>query len=98
MLEALRGAIAFQPQGERVFNLTWGRGTLDGKPVRVALVENRFASGSIGAAEAERLAALFKIAAKERSRLVLYLDSAGAKVSEGLQALGAFRTVYRAGL
>jgi malonate decarboxylase beta subunit len=98
MLEALRGAIAFQPQGERVFNLTWGRGTLDGKPVRVALVENRFASGSIGAAEAERLAALFKIAAKERSRLVLYLDSAGAKVSEGLKALGAFRAVYRAGL
>jgi len=29
---------------------------------------------------------------------VLYLDSAGAKVSEGLQALGAFRSVFRAGL
>ena len=81
LLEALRSAVAFQPQGERVFNLSWGRGTLDGKPVRVALVENRFASGSIGVAEAERMAALFKVVAKERSALVLYLDSAGAKVS-----------------
>ena len=98
LLDALRGAIAFQPQGERVFNLSWGRGTLDGKPVRVALVENRFASGSIGEAEAERMAALFKVVAKERSALVLYLDSAGAKVSEGLKALGAFRALYRAGL
>ena len=98
LLEALRSAIAFQPQGERVFNLSWGRGTLDGKPVRVALVENRFASGSIGVAEAERMAALFKVVAKERSALVLYLDSAGAKVSEGLKALGAFRALYRAGL
>lgn len=98
LLDALRTAIAFQPQGERVFNLSFGRGTLDGKPVRMALVENRFAGGSIGEAEAERLGALFKVAAKEKSPLILYLDSAGAKVSEGLKALGAFRAVYRAGL
>lgn len=98
LLDALKAAIAFEPQGERVFNLSWGRGTLDGKPVRMALVENRFASGAIGEAEGERLGALFKVAAKERAQFVLYLDSAGAKVSEGLKALGAFRALYRAGL
>jgi len=98
LLDALRDAVGFEPQGERVFNLSWGKGTLDGKAVRVALVENRFAGGSIGAAEAERLGALFKVAAKEPAGLVLYLDSAGAKVSEGLRALGAFRGLYRAGL
>ena len=75
LLDALRTAIAFEPQGERVFNLSFGRGTLDGKPVRMALVENRFASGSIGAAEAERLGALFKVAAREKSPLILYIDS-----------------------
>ena len=98
LLEAVKKAIAFEPHKERVGNLAWGKGTLDGKPVRLAMVENRFASGAIGGAEAERLAALFKIAARERSPLVLHLDSAGAKISEGLKALGAFRTVYRAGL
>ena len=35
---------------------------------------------------------------RSASPLVLYLDSAGAKVSEGLKALGVFRTLYRAGL
>jgi hypothetical protein len=98
LLEALKKAVAFEPHKDRVGNLAWGKGTLDGKPVRLAMVENRFASGAIGEAEAERLAALFKIAARERSPLVLHLDSAGAKISEGLKALGAFRSVYRAGL
>ena len=98
LLEALKKAIAFEPHKDRVGNLAWGKGTLDGKPVRLALVENRFASGAIGAAEAERLGALFKIAAREKAPMILHLDSAGAKISEGLKALGAFRAVYRAGL
>ena len=98
LLEAVKKAIAFEPHKDRVVNLAWGKGTLDGKPVRLAMIENRFASGSIGAAEAERLAALFKIAAREKAPMILHLDSAGAKISEGLKALGAFRAVYRAGL
>jgi hypothetical protein len=98
LLDALRDTLGFQAQGERVGNLATGRGTLDGRAVRVALVENRFASGAIGADEAERLIALLRIVAAERTPLVVYLDSAGAKVSEGLRALGAFRALFRAGL
>ena len=98
VLDALREALAFQPQGERADNLTVGRGTLDGRAVRVALVESRFASGAIGGVEAERLIALLKVVALERAPLVVYLDSAGAKVSEGLMALGAFRALFRAAL
>jgi hypothetical protein len=98
LLDALRAAVSFQPMGERAGNLTLGRGVFDGRAVRVALVENLIASGSIGAVEAERLGALFRITTRERAPLVIYLDSAGARVSEGLGALGAFRTLYRAGL
>jgi len=97
-LDALKSAIAFEPQGERAGNVTAGRGALGGKPLRVALVENRFASGSIGADESERLVAMFKVAALEHSPVVLHLDSAGAKVSEGLKALGSFRALFHAGL
>jgi hypothetical protein len=96
--DALIAAIAFAPQGDRAGNVTAGRGALGGQALRVALVENRFASGAIGADEAERLVALFKVAALEHAPVVLHLDSAGAKVSEGLRALGAFRALFRAGL
>jgi acetyl-CoA carboxylase carboxyltransferase component len=95
LLEALKQALGFEAQGERAGNVTPGRGRLDGREVRVALVENHAASGAIGAREA---AALGELLAKGDAPLVLYLDSAGAKVSEGLQALGAFRALYRAGL
>ena len=98
ILEALRASLAIEPIGAPTGNLTIARGAFEGRSVHVALVENRVASGSLGALESQRLAALFKIVARERSSLVLYLDSAGAKVSEGLKALGAFRALYRAGL
>ena len=96
--EALASGLAFVPTGEPAGNATTGHGTLDGKRVHLALVENRVASGAIGTVEARRLGAMFGVAASERAPVVLYLDSAGAKVSEGLRALGSFRALYRDGL
>ena len=98
LIEALRTALRFEPLGGQVANLTHGKGTLDGRPVRVALIENRIASGSIGKAEVAKLVPLLAIAAREKSPLVLYLDSAGARISEGLEALGAFRRLFREAL
>jgi len=96
--KALAEALALQDVGEPAGNVTIARGTLAGRAVHAALVESRFASGAIGTREADRLGALFRVAAIERSPVALFLDSAGAKVSEGLAALGAFRQLFRAGL
>lgn len=98
VLDALRSTLGFHAFGAPTGNLTLGKGELDKRPVRVALVENRIASGSIGKAEVAKLAPLLEIAAREKSSVVLYLDSAGARVSEGLAALGAFRRLFREAL
>ncbi|HEY2630105.1 MAG TPA: carboxyl transferase domain-containing protein [Usitatibacter sp.] len=98
LLDVLKESIAFKAGGEPVGNLTMGRGTFDGRPLHVAIVEGRIASGSLGTPECQCLSALFDVVARERSSLVMYLDSAGARVSEGLKALGAFRSLYRSGL
>lgn len=98
LTQAAIDALGFAPAEPAIGNLTWGTAQLDGRPVRVARIENRIASGSIGRAEAERLVALLRVVAAERAPLVLLLDSAGARVSEGLAALGAFRHLYRAAL
>ncbi len=97
-LAHLKSALRVQAIGEPVGNLTLGRGQADGQPVHVALVENKIASGALGVRECDKLASLFKIVAAQKSPLVMYLDSAGAKVSEGLPALGAFRRMYRGAL
>ena len=87
-LDALRAAVAFEALGQASGNVTVGRGRFEGRALRVGVVENRVASGAIGMAEAERLAALLRVVVAERTPLLLYLDSAGAKISEGLAALG----------
>lgn len=98
MLSQFRSAVEFTPQGIPVGNLTIGRGLVDGKPAYVAIIENKIASGAIGVGECEKLASLFKVVETTRAPLVLYLDSAGARVSEGLPALGAFRRMFAAAL
>lgn len=89
--EAACAAVGFSPLGAAAGNLTLGKGQFEGKAIHVAIVESRIASGSLGALEAAKLAALFRVAALERSPILICLDSAGARVSEGLVALGAFR-------
>jgi acetyl-CoA carboxylase beta subunit len=98
LVDALRETVAWEPAAERVGNLTIGRGTVDGRIVHVALIENFVASGSLGQTECDHLAAVFDLAARDRTPVVMAIDSAGARVSEGLRALGAFRRLYRAGL
>lgn len=90
-LSQLQARLQWQASGEPVGNLTLGRGVLEGKPCHIALVVNRIASGALGRAECDKLASLFTVLAAQRGVLVLFLDSAGARVSEGLPALGAFR-------
>ena len=97
-LALLKSQLNFQAIAGPAGNLTLGRGQLRGSPVHVAIVENRMASGALGAAEFDKLASLFKVVAARQAPLVMYLDSAGAKVSEGLPVLGAFRRMFRAAL
>jgi acetyl-CoA carboxylase beta subunit len=98
LLAALKEETRFEPHGAIKGNLTLGRGTMDGRPLRVALVESRIASGSLGVSECTTLTMFFRVAALEKSPLILFLDSAGARVSEGLPALGAFRMMFGAAL
>lgn len=97
-IDQLKTSLGMRAFGEPVGNLTIGRGAIGDQPVHVAIVENRIASGSLGTLECGKLTQLLRIVAKERGALVLYLDSAGARVSQGLPALGAFRTLFHAGL
>ncbi len=103
-LAGVKSHFGFVPVGEATGNLTIGRGrALAGTgrahvPVFIAIIENKIASGSLGVKECDKLASLFKVVAAQKIGLILYLDSAGARISEGLPALGAFRQMYRAAL
>ena len=79
------------PQG----SLCAGNGLLGGKPVVIAATDRDVAGGSFGVAESHALAELIRQGQAANLPFILCLDSAGARLDEGLPALGAFRQLYR---
>jgi acetyl-CoA carboxylase beta subunit len=91
---ALLDAGSFEP-GDPSGSLVLGRGRIDGRQVSVVATDPRTARGAIGVAESRGLSQLLARARDERAPVVLLLDSSGARVDEGLPALGAFRVLLR---
>lgn len=74
------------------------QGRIGGKQVWIAATDATRARGAIGVAEADQLCKLLHAAREGPAPIFWLLDSAGAKVDEGLAALGAFRRLYREAL
>jgi hypothetical protein len=91
---------SFEPLAHSVAEtaLMAGGGRLEGEQVWIAATDPDRARGALGVGEADALCVLFQAARREVRPLLLLLDSAGAKVDEGLAALGAFRRLFREAL
>src|SRR5690349_8193526 len=74
------------------------RGLIGGRAVWLIGSDASRARGAIGIAEAEQLCELLRAARQAPAPILMLLDSAGAKVDEGLAALGGFRRLYREAL
>lgn len=73
---------------------TLARISVDGRPVLAAATDPAQARGALGVAETAALRETINAARRDALPVVLLLDSAGAKVDEGLAALGGFRTLF----
>jgi acetyl-CoA carboxylase beta subunit len=76
-------------------SLVRGRGRIDGREVHVIATNPVAARGAIGVAECRDMSESLARARVEGAPVVLLLDSSGARVDEGLPALGAFRGLLR---
>jgi len=65
----------------------YGRGTLDGLPVVLALLDLAFFAGSLSVASGEKLTRAFELAARERRPMITCSASGGARQQEGMFAL-----------
>ncbi len=73
-------------------------GSVRRRQVRLAVTDRARAGGAFGVEEAAALQSLLERSAQDRMALVLVLDSAGARLDQGLSALGAFRRLFGAAL
>ncbi|CAA9527452.1 MAG: Propionyl-CoA carboxylase beta chain [uncultured Solirubrobacteraceae bacterium] len=70
-------------------------GRVDGRAVFCFAQDPSFAGGSLGAAHADTVVQVLKLAGRARAPVVGFVESAGARMQEGLAALGGYGRIFR---
>ncbi|MGI8714744.1 MAG: acyl-CoA carboxylase subunit beta [Solirubrobacteraceae bacterium] len=72
-----------------------GSGTVDGRPVFCYAQDASFAGGSLGEAHANTIARVLELAGRGRAPVVGFVSSGGARMQEGVAALGGYGRIFR---
>jgi acetyl-CoA carboxylase carboxyltransferase component len=71
-------------------------GRVDGRPVFAYAQDSSFAGGSLGTAHADTILRVMQLAERAEAPVVGFVESAGARMQEGLAALGGFGRIFSA--
>lgn len=97
-LELIRSAVRSTRMGDRARDgdgLIAARACVDGRTVFCFAQDPSFAGGSLGAAHAEGIAQLMQLSLRSRTPLVGFVESGGARLQEGLAALGGYGKIFK---
>jgi acetyl-CoA carboxylase carboxyltransferase component len=70
-------------------------GRVDGRPVFCYAQDASFAGGSLGEAHAETILRVMQLAGRSGAPVIGFVESAGARMQEGLAALGGFGRIFQ---
>ncbi|HEV3001064.1 MAG TPA: carboxyl transferase domain-containing protein [Solirubrobacteraceae bacterium] len=71
-----------------------GAGRVDGRPVYCYAQDAGYAGGSLGEAHADTIVRVLRLAARARVPVVGFVESAGARLQEGVGALGGYGRIF----
>jgi acetyl-CoA carboxylase carboxyltransferase component len=71
-----------------------GAGTIDGRPVFCYAQDQRYAGGSLGEQHAGTIVRVLELADKARAPVVGFVSSGGARMQEGVAALGGYGRIF----
>ncbi len=69
-------------------------GTVGGRPIYCFAQDVSFAGGSVGAAHADTIVRIQRLARKARVPVIGFVESGGARMQEGLAALGGYARIF----
>jgi len=72
-----------------------GLGRIDGRPVACYAQDPSFLGGSLGAMQADTIDRILQLAARSRIPVVSFIESGGARMQEGVAALGGYGRIFR---
>jgi len=98
-LRVLRSGVASTRMGEKGRpgdGVVGAAGEVGGRPVFCYAQDSRVSGGSLGEAHADTIVRVMELAGRARAPVVGFVDSGGARVQEGVAALGGYGRIFRA--
>jgi acetyl-CoA carboxylase carboxyltransferase component len=95
----LRSGVTSPALGERASagdGVVAGAGTVGGRPVFCYAQDPRFMGGSLGAAHADSIVRVMRLAGEAGAPIVGFVESGGARLQEGHAALAGYGRIFRA--
>jgi acetyl-CoA carboxylase carboxyltransferase component len=96
-LSLIRSGVLSDAMGEKARagdGVLGGSGTVDGRPVFCYAQDASFAGGSLGEAHADTIVRVLELADRGRAPVVGFISSGGARLQEGVGALGGYGRVF----
>jgi acetyl-CoA carboxylase carboxyltransferase component len=96
-LELIRTEVISSPMGEKARagdGVLAGAGTIDGRPVFCYAQDSTFAGGSLGEQHANTIVRVLELADRARAPVVGFVSSGGARMQEGVAALGGYGRIF----
>lgn len=97
-LSIIRSAVRSPHMGENARpgdGVVGGSGLIDGRPVFCYAQDSSFAGGSLGHAHADTIVRVLELAGRARAPVVGFVSSGGARMQEGVAALGGYGRIFR---
>jgi acetyl-CoA carboxylase carboxyltransferase component len=97
-LAPLRTAVRSRRMGERARagdGVLAAAGRIDGRPVFCFAQDPAFAGGSLGEAHADTVVRVHELAARARVPIIGFVESAGARLQEGIAGLAGYGRIFR---
>ncbi len=96
-LEVIRSEVMSAPMGEKARagdGVVAGAGMIDGRPVFCYAQESSYLGGSLGEQHANTIVRVLELADKARAPVVGFVSSGGARMQEGVAALGGYGRIF----
>ncbi len=97
-LEVIRSGVHSRHMGEKARagdGVVGGSGMVDGRPVFCYAQDPGYAGGSLGEAHADTIVRVLELAGRARAPVVGFVSSGGARMQEGVAALGGYGRIFR---
>ena len=96
-LQLIRSDVTSLAMGDRARlgdGVVGGSGLIDGRPVFCYAQDSSYAGGSLGEAHAGTIARVLELADRGRAPVVGFVSSGGARMQEGIAALGGYGRIF----